>query len=588
MTLEKAEISFRKVLDNKLLCALFINAIFFAFALMFGTLAFETNDDRDISNLLSNVYGGTDSAYAVFINIILGYFFEILYKCFPIVNWYVIVSLVFSFCSLAIIVYCVLSKTSEKLGIVISVLVMALFYQDSYVDFQFTKNASLYIAAGFLLILCSGLGSNNKKDDRIEWGKSICGMFFMVLGAMFRYQSFLGAIPFILIAVVSCVFRTIYRGESKKKLLRSLIPIVIAMICIVGTRYFHLWKYESNSEWKYYREYNEQRAGITDYGSFPFYEYEDDVHDAGVLVSDCTLMLKWTYADPDIYSLEHLKNLNEVVEKNSPKVKYISLDIIGEFFDTLVETNEKHGVLFAICFMVLIYIFMVNKEYMLEIVSVLLVIIGECYGFVAMGRVVYRAVYGTLLLGSLLLIYYMLESRWNAWESKCIKKMPRHIREKLFYMLLIGVLVMGMPGTLRMFSKSLAYEPNTVYAEFLDEVQKNKDKLYLVDRPTLTMIEENYSPYKVVQEGAYENISVLGGWLYPTPINNLPLERFGIKNPMQALSNNQGNVYLIDGVSYERKKAFIQKHYEKKLHTEIVKESDLYTIYYMNKKGKGK
>ena len=56
---------------REILCALGINLLFLLICRCFSHMQFGTNDDRDISNLLANVYGGEDGYYIAFVNVFL-------------------------------------------------------------------------------------------------------------------------------------------------------------------------------------------------------------------------------------------------------------------------------------------------------------------------------------------------------------------------------------------------------------------------------------------------------------------------------------------------------------------------------------
>lgn len=86
---------------REILCALGINLLFLLICLCFSHMQFGTNDDRDISNLLANVYGGEDGHYIAFVNVFLCKALAALYKATDnATNWYVIISVGISFISL--------------------------------------------------------------------------------------------------------------------------------------------------------------------------------------------------------------------------------------------------------------------------------------------------------------------------------------------------------------------------------------------------------------------------------------------------------------------------------------------------------
>lgn len=77
-------------------------------------MQFGTNDDRDISNLLANVYGGEDGYYIAFVNVFLCKALAALYKITNnAANWYVIISVGVSFISLATASYILMHRAKR-------------------------------------------------------------------------------------------------------------------------------------------------------------------------------------------------------------------------------------------------------------------------------------------------------------------------------------------------------------------------------------------------------------------------------------------------------------------------------------------
>ena len=105
--------------QEEILCALGINLLFLLICRCFSHMQFGTNDDRDISNLLANVYGGEDGYYIAFVNVFLCKALAALYKITNnAANWYVIISVGVSFISLATASYILMHRQSAfRLGL---------------------------------------------------------------------------------------------------------------------------------------------------------------------------------------------------------------------------------------------------------------------------------------------------------------------------------------------------------------------------------------------------------------------------------------------------------------------------------------
>ena len=555
---------------SKLFWAFILNFIFFLYAFIFGQLTFETNDDREICNILSNVYGTGQREYIVFINIIIGYCLRFFYILIPSINWYVIISLLLNFFSLVLITYCIYKKTDLYLGSLINVAILIIFYQESYVSFQFTKNAFLYLTAGLLVIVSA---YQDWKQQKVFLA---IGSIFMIVGSLFRFQCFEGIAPFI---VLICLAEFFVIGKRKWS---SFVPLfttlIVTIIVILGCRGLQLYKYENNPKWNYYRTYNEKRAELTDYNTFPYEEYEDELKGAGISLEDYDLLLKWTYADPEVYSLETINKLVEIKNSHLTNKSFFNITSFVEFISDVVDNCQEYIYLYVIAVLgFLVIILDIRKTYISAIF--LGGIFAEWYIYAWLERIVFRTLYGSILIGSIFALYYILSTSDTNLYYEFRQNVAHKLQRNMFLLSLFILILCGIPQSITMLSNKVYYEENTEYDDLLKEITQNKDSIYLIDRPTLTNIENGYSPYKVVPKGSYENVCILGGWIYPTPQNNTALESFSIKNPMKALATKKSNIYLVDGVSPELKKEYLSHHYEENINLKIEKESQSYTIY---------
>lgn len=559
-------------LENRLFIAILLNAMFLVYALVFGQLTFETNDDREISNILSNVYDSKYSSYIVFINIIVGYVLRFFYVIIPSVNWYVIISLFLNFLSLTAISWCFYKKADLKVGSLFSLAFLVMFFYDSYVLFQFTKNAFLYLTAGYLLIFTS---------YKI-WRKSIvalaCGIFLTVVGSLIRFQSFIGAIPFIFLIIILEIFQT-YKSKEKQKL-SLFVCIATSSILIIGCRAFNLYQYESNEEWSYYREYNENRAALTDYEGFEPSEHVDELSELGITTEDYELITKFTYGDTQVFSLDVMKELASLKEEYSSTNPIISKDILFAFVSDIIDICQNHMYIYAIALLGFLGLTLGVKKGC-PIFFMLGIVFAEWYMYIWMGRLVYRVIYGAILFGITFSLFYLLKNENNIW-TKMWHEFGKSTRNYISLLIGVVILLCSIPQSMVMISNKVYFQENTEYEGMLEEIANHKDTLYLIDRPTLTILEENYSPYKVIDKGAYENLCVIGGWVYPTPQNNAPLEQFDIENPLEEFSKEK-NILLIDGVSPQLKESYLQRHYDSNIVLESVKEYPLYNIYKIQK-----
>ena len=157
-------------------------------------MQFGTNDDRDISNLLANVYGGEDGYYIAFVNVFLCKALVALYKITNnAANWYVIISVGVSFISLATASYILMHRAKRfPAGAALTIIFVGALCESHYIVFQFTQNAALYVAVGAVLLadMLQETSRNPEDLDMFKLFRGIGRCVLMLMGSMLRYQSY--------------------------------------------------------------------------------------------------------------------------------------------------------------------------------------------------------------------------------------------------------------------------------------------------------------------------------------------------------------------------------------------------------------
>ena len=77
-----------------------------------------------------------------------------------------------------------------------------------------------------------------------------------------------------------------------------------------------------------------------------------------------------------------------------------------------------------------------------------------------------------------------------------------------------------------------------------------------------------------------DNITYLGGWFVGTPVNKLPLQKFGYTNAFRAMAEEE-NIRLIDASeeNAQQKLEYLRRNYNDKLEMEIVEYVNELKIY---------
>ena len=146
----------QKISAYPFLTAVILCLLFFLIAVIFCDQKYETNDDYGTDYILSGALTGKPNQYILFSNILLGYLLKGIYTYIPNISFYFIMLELMGLISLIIIVWIILKRCRISIGILVSIICLVCFSDDLFILVQFTKTASVAIAAGaiqFVLIL---------------------------------------------------------------------------------------------------------------------------------------------------------------------------------------------------------------------------------------------------------------------------------------------------------------------------------------------------------------------------------------------------------------------------------------------------
>jgi hypothetical protein len=127
------------------------------------------------------------------------------------------------------------------------------------------------------------------------------------------------------------------------------------------------------------------------------------------------------------------------------------------------------------------------------------------------------------------------------------------------------------------------YKYDFTYRDLINETQKHKNLIYFFDRPTTSYLGMNgYSPYKSFIQDTYSNICYLGGWSGLTPVNQYAIEKYGYKNPYEALANLD-NARFVDDRHSDMIFNYIKENYNQNIKKVFVKKIGTVKIYKIKK-----
>ena len=261
-------------------------------------MQFGTNDDRDISNLLANVYGGEDGHYIAFVNVFLCKALAALYKATDnATNWYVIISVGISFISLTTASYILMHRAKRfPAGAALTIIFVGALCESHYIVFQFTQNAALYVAVGAVL-LADMLQETSRKGKLF---RGIGGCVLMLMGSMLRYQSLYFTLPYL---AMFAGYEVLFAHKDMpllswlKKNWKTLAVMCVSVLVAVGVRTANMAYYRSNPAALDYYEENAMRAELLDYGVPDYDENAEALMALGISREDLDMFANQSYLD---------------------------------------------------------------------------------------------------------------------------------------------------------------------------------------------------------------------------------------------------------------------------------------------------
>lgn len=542
--------------DNR--CKAFlINIVFFCFYFFVCNPNYETNDDAGMANIVAGA-SGNYSSYMIFINIVMGKILKTLTVALPMIKWYVVMHYVTLFLAFWVLTY-ILIVHCHRWGYYASIFILFYFGYECYVNVQFTKTAGAATVAGVLAIFYA----LDKIKER--YLLLILGFILTIVGSMVRFDAY-G-----MILLIFCVFGirglvNRYRNNCGDRRIRNLevFKYIAVWIIVVGSalaiKYVDTFMYQASPEWSEYREFNEKRSELLDYGFPEYEEFENEYKELGISENSLEMFKNWNFADPEVFTIDLMDKL---IALKTPKK--INAEFFGNFFKELIPGFLEERVFQAVLIMVLCWICFKRPEKWSVIYS-FMAILGINFYFFYVERYLQYRVDVTLWMAETVLIAYLM--------GNCLKK-PIYSYPGIICGF-VGILAIV---NIDILSKNITYDDSGTekYKEFYSELAQDTENLYLSDVPTDGTIKA-YPLLTRVNKGSLKNFCLLGGWGTNMPDLKELLIHYNITNPFrEAVDNKQ--VYLIDNADVNQKMQYIREHYNKNAQAVLVKQYDGFNIY---------
>ena len=524
--------------------------------------------------ILSGALTGKPNQYILFSNILLGYLLKGIYTYIPNISFYFIMLELMGLISLIIIVWIILKRCRISIGILVSIICLVCFSDDLFILVQFTKTASVAIAAGGFLFL------ETISDKSIRHRKliTLAGCVLFLFGCMLRFACIYCVMPFLLIRFIVLA----YKKSLKEVFFRLLMCVVLAgaSFALLGINNV-LWNVDS--EYRYYRELNEYRYPVTDVPKPLYDEIRPEMEAIGVSEIDYYLAATWQFTDLSVFTPEKLEKIAGILnDYNSRQTNTLSraVEVFG-----YREYWSYPGVIGIVLIFVLL-LFTERKPYFTIIASVTVCAFLLLY-FAYIGRALYRVEFSVLFAAfsamavsfagnekkikirrdvylftifvfmyAILLYHvriYIPDSSYKTLNDKSYKQ----------YVEFIFVREDDYIGGYNSEAYTMVLSKRPIYENLLNRIENDTDHVYVVDVLSLVNINLNYSPW--IRPGNGNSVSrshTLGGCLmmqYPDETYWYEYNGIDPVDPFRSLVNE--NVYVVDSYYYELKLAYLRNHY---------------------------
>ena len=537
-------------------CSIFVNIFFLTICLVFGIHRFGAADDYFMARILEGVYGNEYNIHLVFVNVLYGYVLLPLYHLFPKIGWYYIGELFLVFLALNTITYVVIRRIGLRWGLIVSMLLVAAFATDYYLVVQFTYCGIILTASGMLAV------GESLRDVKRRLRLTVWGVVLMLLGAVLRWPSFWMGTP-LFVVVLLLEYKSVW---ANKKI------VFLVAIAFWGSL-FALKNFDEahykEIEYQQYKEFNGIRALFVDSRRFNDRAVYEDLEEMGMSGRDYNILKNWVFYDKRVFSTDSLRVLNQTLQKHKNEIDWRQIPSLQLKALTQISNSPVMWIWFALCALILLS----NKGRSVYPILSLGVILTLSFYMILLNRTTYHVVNGFWVYATVLGILY-------------IGRMPE-INKKFFWGIVLAIVTANI--WIYYVDANKIREPVDGRIEKIDENEKASSyrqlwryidqspdsSVFLVTLDDyITMSYYRKPPYLAEPMGSWKKVIPMGYWNVLFPDVEQTLREKGIENPIQDIVKNQ--VYVVNGSSLTD---FLERHYYKSVHKEVVENFDGVLIY---------
>lgn len=516
-------------------------------------------DDRSMMEIVSGQYLGVPDAHTIFLGYWYSLFLAFLYRLLPGVDWYALVYLLLQGMCMSLILYRVIHQESVFLSKIMTVMLVLFFLAaggQALTQLTFTTTAAVLGVTVVFWYMTSG--TFEKKD------------FILLFILCFLTQQIRADIFYMILPVcaVLWMFR-MFQGRDGS-LWHRLIPVGVA--CVLLSGYMGSAVGYGSTEWKAYREYDQNRTMVFDYPKYtlPVYEGAEEFY-ASVGIekkSRARTLMNYNYTADDRITPQFFQLYVEAHDQAYPSAEMTAGQMVQSVKEYLkgVLSGRFHAqhVLSLLLYGLLAAWYLYRKEngdfcrvVCIGGVQVLL----WCYLLYA-GRIPERVIYSMNLMqmATALLLTVEALQRCRLSEKVCMGGM-------MLFCLLLCIPAVSQLQTLKRQNQEM-YHRNEDIEELKEYCMEYPENFYFNDVTSMAFTTYNVHLWR--EEPYRMNYMSLGDWMSFSPVWQKKLEQNGIDSVKEALYES-GNVYLI--CSFDKGLEYLVSLYDEVTYAETDKIS---------------
>ena len=535
--------------DKPLIIAIGINLAFLMVCLGIGGVHFGSMDDYFMSTIVTGAYGGEFDAHTLFVNGSYAYFLKPFYALFPGVGWYFVFELLSVFASFTVFSYFVLRQVGGKLGVALSVFLLACLAPDFYLQLSFTQCAATSTAAGILLFYFG--------DKDRQWKFLVLALLFLVVGIVFRKEGFLLGVPFAFALLAWNSWNT------RKVWIASFVTFAFVGGAYYGLQTFNRSLFNDNGEYAYYLAYQGPRALL---GDGAFYDSEaiyDELEERGLHGQDFRILERWVFYVTEAFSLDSLKPIVDVAYRNRYELNKakMPLALLYAVANSFLHPN-------AWCWIVLcLVLFFVVPRKAGWYVWGSLALISLCLTYLLIqNRVVYHVKSGIWLYAVICAIPFVRLQR-GEFGTKT---------RKLLCLLLVmsTVCFVFAMSTQRLEENDRLFfgsrKMPAEWVEFTRYAEMHPSCVFLLYFDPYKALASYKEPaYRAAAPSSWGNIVPIGYWNVNLPGMKRELEKRGVENPLRDIVKD--SVFVLSSGKGVKLDYYYKTHYHKNFVIDTVK-----------------